>query len=243
MTDQYGIHLTRAGNKQVQPGRFVGSGQVVGTKQTQQGRFTGSGQAVGSKALSIQSQEGLAMERAIKASQEELAIERAIKASQETMAMERAIKASQEELEMKRSIKASQEELAMERDKSVVPEYLIRLAQSARLGLKKEEKSQGVETPVMFRTKSLELAELYYSSQEIEFDYSNCDNETKLLLFRMHLLDTPSDKELPYIINGFQIFYDMTSNTDATREFGKRLTMYKEIQNYRVAMRLALQMS
>ena len=238
MTDPLGISPTLAGSI-----RFTGSGQPVGIKKPNveeksrptgsgqalgfkkpsdsvesKSRFTGSGQATGSKTLPTQSQEALNMERAIKAS----------------------LVQSQEELDMERAIKAS---LDVERDESVVPEYLIRLAQNAQLGLRKKERSQGVETPAMFKTKSLKLAEREYWSPEAELIYDICDDETRRLLFRMHLLDTPSDEDLPYIINGFQIFYDATSNTDATREFGRRLAMYKEMQNYRTAMRLALQMS
>jgi hypothetical protein len=150
---------------------------------------------------------------------------------------------SQEALEMKRAIEASQEELPMESNEMVVPEYLVSLSQNAGLRLNTEQKSQGVETAVRFKEKSVNLAKFYYSSSTPKFDYINCDNDNMSLLFRMHLLNTPSDDELPYIINGFNILHDMTSNEDETREFRKWVAMYKEMQNYRVAMRMALQMS
>jgi len=251
MTDPYNILFTRAGNNQVQ--QAVQPEQAVKSLNRTTGRFTGSGQAVGS----IQSQEGL----------EELEMKRAIKASQEALEMKQVQQAVQPEqavkslnrttgrftrsgqtvgskaLEMKRTIKASQEELPMESDEMVVPEYLVSLSQNARLRLNTEQKSQGVETAVRFKEKSVNLAKFYYSSSPPNFDYINCDNDNMSLLFRMHLLNTPSDDELPYIINGFNILHDMTSNEDETREFRKWVAMYKEMQNYRVAMRIALQMS
>jgi hypothetical protein len=114
----------------------------------------------------------------------------------------------------------------------IVPRRLIEVAQNARIGPR-------IDVPKTYqelRTWALDSAWGVYKDP-LKIVHFTDDISLQL---RMHILETFSDETLEYIIIGFKIYYNMTSNEEATREFGKRIQFYTEMKNYRAALRLQI---
>lgn len=117
----------------------------------------------------------------------------------------------------------------------IVPLRLIDAANNAKIG----PRIYVQKTEQELRTLALDLACDEYKEP---LSITTFTDDPSLQL-RMHILETCSDENLEYIIKGFKIYYDMTSNEDATREFGRRIQFYTEMKNYRVALRLQISFS